>query len=236
MLSPKDVVEIIGPVPHPESSNGHELDQTTSRHGFWSRDRYSGAILYNFAAFVLPALYGTLSKLWIANIDTSLVVTVDSYTYIGVVAGLSQALILFQSVLGLLVSFIILGATKKFAASFVPVEFILGLQRRAGSGYDKCHEGARSAGRAVSYQYIVNILLVIPRFHVVSFVPSVNTQAGIRLGCEFAAAFSELGYFLFISMRLRRKNRPGEEDGPRLRSRPNVKALLILLRPGILPY
>jgi hypothetical protein len=35
--------------------------------------RYTGALLFNFAAFLLPALHGTLSKLWIANIDNSLV-------------------------------------------------------------------------------------------------------------------------------------------------------------------
>jgi hypothetical protein len=47
--------------------------------------RYQGAILFNFFAFLLPALYGTMSKLWIADIDASRVVTSDIYTYIGVV-------------------------------------------------------------------------------------------------------------------------------------------------------
>ena len=44
---------------------------------YWPRDRYAGALLFNFAAFILPALYGTLSKLWVANIDSSLVVTTE---------------------------------------------------------------------------------------------------------------------------------------------------------------
>ena len=52
----------------------------------WSKDRYAGSLLFNVAAFVLPALYATLSKLWVANIDASRVATTDSYTYIGVVA------------------------------------------------------------------------------------------------------------------------------------------------------
>jgi hypothetical protein len=87
-------------------------------------------LLFIVAAFILPALYGTLSKLWVANIDWSLVTT-DVYTYIGIVAevlneGLPRAvwviigdsasrpwtrrlrltytLILFQSVLGLIMS------------------------------------------------------------------------------------------------------------------------------------
>ena len=48
-----------------------------------SRDGYTRTSLFNIAAFILPALYGTLSKLWVANIDSSLVVTTDAYTYIG---------------------------------------------------------------------------------------------------------------------------------------------------------
>jgi hypothetical protein len=34
---------------------------------------------------MLPALYGTLSKLWVANIESSQVVTTDVYIYIGVI-------------------------------------------------------------------------------------------------------------------------------------------------------
>lgn len=78
-----------------------------------------------------------------------MVVTVDAYTYIGVVAevineglpravwlviadnasrssesrlGLSQTLIIFQAGMGLIVSLIILGAADDFAAAFVPIE------------------------------------------------------------------------------------------------------------------
>ncbi|OKO97560.1 hypothetical protein PENSUB_10354 [Penicillium subrubescens] len=48
--------------------------------------RYPGSLLLNLGAFFLPALYGTLSKLWVANIDSSQVVLTDVYTYIGIVA------------------------------------------------------------------------------------------------------------------------------------------------------
>jgi hypothetical protein len=51
-----------------------------------SRSSYTGTLLFNIGAFVLPALYGTLSKLWVANIDSSMVATTDAYTYIGVIA------------------------------------------------------------------------------------------------------------------------------------------------------
>ncbi|EMD00361.1 hypothetical protein BAUCODRAFT_161406 [Baudoinia panamericana UAMH 10762] len=113
----------------------------------WSRKRYFGTLLFNIAAFTLPALYATLSKLWVADIDASFVVTTDAYTYIGVVAevineglpraawniiadksnrsladrhGLSYTLILFQSALGLILSVCFLGAARQFADAFVP--------------------------------------------------------------------------------------------------------------------
>ena len=50
------------------------------------RQRYEGALAVNLVTFLLPALYGTLSKLWVARIDTTLVVTTDVYTYIGTFA------------------------------------------------------------------------------------------------------------------------------------------------------
>ncbi|KAH7036396.1 hypothetical protein B0J12DRAFT_713363 [Macrophomina phaseolina] len=108
---------------------------------------YPGALLFNLASFILPALYATLSKLWVANISTSLVATTDAYTYITVVAevineGLPRAswliignlaahtpsqrltlahtLILTQTSLGLLLSILILALASSFTAAFVP--------------------------------------------------------------------------------------------------------------------
>ncbi|KAF6785725.1 hypothetical protein CSOJ01_15549 [Colletotrichum sojae] len=113
------------------------------------RTTYTGALLFNLAAFILPALYATLSKLWIAELDASLVATTDAYTYIGVVAevineGLPRAawviigdkasrslaqrlqlthtLIAFQAVLGLVMSLAFLGGAQAFAKGFVPEE------------------------------------------------------------------------------------------------------------------
>jgi hypothetical protein len=42
-------------------------------------------LLFNIGAFMLPALYSTLVKLWVANIDSSLVIITDVYTYIGTI-------------------------------------------------------------------------------------------------------------------------------------------------------
>ncbi|KAK0925703.1 hypothetical protein LTR91_025855 [Friedmanniomyces endolithicus] len=114
-----------------------------------SRKRYLGSLIFNIAAFILPALYGTLSKLWVANIDSSLVVTTDAYTYIGVVVevlneglpraawnvigdktnrsladrhGLSYTLIAFQTVLGFIMSIAFIAAAQQFADAFVPAQ------------------------------------------------------------------------------------------------------------------
>lgn len=116
---------------------------------FWRRSGYGGTLLFNIAAFILPALYTTLSKYWVANIDSSMVVTTDAYTYIGVVAevlneglpraawniiadrsnrslaarhGLSYTLITFQTILGLIMSVAFVGAARQFANVFVPEE------------------------------------------------------------------------------------------------------------------
>jgi len=105
-------------------------------------------LLFNLGAFFLPALYATLSKLWVANIDSSQVVTTDVYTYIGVIVqvlndglprtawsiigdkstrttssriSLTYTLILFQITCGALLTIIFVASSQKLAAAFVPV-------------------------------------------------------------------------------------------------------------------
>jgi Na+-driven multidrug efflux pump len=104
-------------------------------------------LLFNICAFILPALYGTLSKLWVANIDPKQVVTTDVYTYIGVIVEvineglpraswliigdkatrslssrlrLSYTLITTQMILGTLLSLVFVGAASRLAGVFVP--------------------------------------------------------------------------------------------------------------------
>ncbi|KJA18959.1 hypothetical protein HYPSUDRAFT_190332 [Hypholoma sublateritium FD-334 SS-4] len=45
------------------------------------RASYHGALVLNLLTFLIPAVYSTLSKMWVANIDASLVSTTDAYTY-----------------------------------------------------------------------------------------------------------------------------------------------------------
>lgn len=135
---PQDPSNAVSPSwPATERDNEH----LSAKGAWWRRNRYFGALLFNLAAFILPALYSTLSKLWIANIDSSMVVTSDVYTYMGTVSevvneglpraawviigdkasrGLAQrlqlthTLILFQASLGLILSIaFVSGASRR---------------------------------------------------------------------------------------------------------------------------
>ncbi|KJZ75866.1 hypothetical protein HIM_04690 [Hirsutella minnesotensis 3608] len=137
------------PSPAAESRRRHRELDTDSAGSRWSRDRYPVALAFNLAAFLLPALYSTLAKLWVAKIDSSMVVTTDVYTYIGTIAevineglprvswaiigdkysrnrnnrlALAHTLIFAQTTLGLALSVALLGAAETFAKGFVPQE------------------------------------------------------------------------------------------------------------------
>ncbi|KAL8937298.1 MAG: hypothetical protein Q9216_004498 [Gyalolechia sp. 2 TL-2023] len=243
---------------------------------WWKRDRYTGALLFNVLAFILPALYATLSKLWVARIDTALVATTDSYTYIGTVAevlneGLPRAawviigdaslrswqarlrlahtLILFQSLIGLLMSLVFVGAAKAFADSFVPEgsreASITYVRLSAFVALSSAIETAvASATRALDkpdvplvisgIKFLVNIildLLIISTFHVGSHQPSVNTQAAIRLSCDLVAAISGIVYFLTATKFHSKPPAEGQQS-----TKPTLKALKVLLRPGIITF
>ncbi|KAJ5235460.1 uncharacterized protein N7469_004628 [Penicillium citrinum] len=55
------------------------MDADQSFHGF------IGSTIVNLLAFAPPAVYSTLSKLWVAKLSSSEVVTTDVYTYIGII-------------------------------------------------------------------------------------------------------------------------------------------------------
>jgi Na+-driven multidrug efflux pump len=286
MLPKGDNIDDIGPVAARPVRDGGEDDQIRPRRLVWSwhRDHFGGALLFNVAAFILPALYGTLAKLWVANIDRSLVVTTDVYTYIGVVAevlneglpraawviigdsasrswtqrlGLTHTLILFQSILGLIMSIGFLAGAVTFARGFVPIEVrdasLTYVRISAFSAFSSAIETAVAAAtRALdkpdvplvisSTKFAVNItldLLIISRFHVGSHQPTVNMQAGIQLTCNMTAALVGLGYFLWTTTTRPnpRRNYPTEEEETHAEpatTLPSLRALLVLLRPGLL--
>lgn len=132
---------------HQPSTNTEEHASAAAVAKPWTRSSDTGTLLINTLAFILPALYSTLSKFWVTNIDSSMVATTDAYTYIGVVAevlneglpraawniiadksnrtlagrhGLSYTLITSQSILGLIMSIAFVAAAPQFANAFVP--------------------------------------------------------------------------------------------------------------------
>ncbi|KAK4158256.1 hypothetical protein C8A00DRAFT_39449 [Chaetomidium leptoderma] len=283
-------------VPHEEEDGGavsrsasrsHETDRETSRDGKRPRSlrtHYPGALLFNIAAFTLPALVGTLSKLWVASIDSSLVATTDVYTYIGVIAevlneGLPRAawniigdkssrtlsqrlvlthtLILFQSVLGLIMSLGLLGGARTFARGFVPGDVLRDVSLTyvrisAFSALSSAVETAVAAAtRALdqpdvplvismvkSAANIVLEMLLISWFHVGSHQPSITMQAAIQLACNMTAAFVGLAYFLWTTSWKHHQGRKRHDDHDRdhgtTSTTPSLKALSVLLRPGLL--
>lgn len=155
---------------------------------------------------------------------------------------LANTLIAVQSLLGLVMSFIFLGAANSFAKAFVPVEIrhqsINYVRISSFSALTSAVESAVAAStRAMdmpdvplvlsSVKFIVNIvldLLLISTFHVGSHNPTVNLQAGIQLICSIVAASAGLIYFFVVQT----KSTPNGQ-----RTYPTLNALRVLLRPGI---
>ncbi|KAF2180315.1 hypothetical protein K469DRAFT_640154 [Zopfia rhizophila CBS 207.26] len=270
----------------PTDDQRHELPQLPWKKQLRSdlklsyrRKSYTGALLFNIGAFILPALYATLSKLWVANIDSSMVVTTDSYTYISVVAevlneGLPRAawliigdessrsfrsrlqlthtLILFQSILGFIMSIAFLAGASTFAKGFVPVEVrsasLTYVRLSAFSAFSSAIEYAvNTSTRALdkpdvpliisSIKLVINIILdliIISKFHVVGITPTVNMQAGVQLACSLTSAFAGLVYFIYTTS-ISPKS-PAHVDHVHDKTTPSVSALNVLLRPGLITF
>lgn len=69
---PKDDDDVTGQaVPDSrEHADDQHVDEPTVP-AAWSKKSYTGSPLFNVGAFILPALYGTLSKLWVVSLRLS---------------------------------------------------------------------------------------------------------------------------------------------------------------------
>jgi Na+-driven multidrug efflux pump len=204
-----------------------------------------------------------------------MVVTTDTYTYIGVVAevlneGLPRAayliigdksnrtyrerlqlthtLILFQSLLGFIMSLGFLGGASTFAKGFVPIEVrdvsVTYIRIAAFSTFTSAIEYAvNTSTRALdkpdvplvisSIKFAINIMLdliIISKFHVRGITPTVNMQAGIALACNLTSAFAGLAYFVYTTSFSRRSSI--HDDNSRGKIAPSVSALVTFAKPG----
>lgn len=163
---------------------------------------------------------------------------------------LTHTLILFQSILGLIMSIAFISAASTFAEGFVPVEVraasLTYIRISAFSALSSAIEVAVSTStRALdkpdvpliisSVKFAINILLdllIISRFHVGSLKPSVNMQAGIQLACNLSAAFVGLCYFIYTTSF--RDPAATEHYSIHEDTLPSLQALKVLARPGII--
>ncbi|XP_065557280.1 uncharacterized protein LOC136025308 [Artemia franciscana] len=124
------------------------MKKKKSKKAWYSRARFIGAIMFNTAAMMVPATYFTLSKAWVAHINTTDVAITDSYTYLGVIAkilneglpsvgyliigdvtiskekrfNLIHSLVCFQALAGLVMSLIFIFAASSLSSILIPGE------------------------------------------------------------------------------------------------------------------
>lgn len=114
-----------------------------------SSHSFTGSTIFNLLAFAPPAIYSTLSKLWVSKLSSSEVVTTDVYAYIGIIVevmndgiprsawlvigdkssrslhsrlNLAWTMIIVCAAQGLLMTVIFLATSTELAAAFVPAE------------------------------------------------------------------------------------------------------------------
>ncbi|KAL8949098.1 MAG: hypothetical protein Q9222_004769 [Ikaeria aurantiellina] len=271
-----------GPVPT-IPGNGPQRQDSLALRASWkrplsylSRKTFQGSILFNLLAFLLPALYATLDKFWIASIDPSQVVTTDVYTYIGVIVEvlndglpraawlvigdktnrtlssrlrLSYTLILLQTVLGAIMTVIFVASSSRLAAAFVPagvrdasiryvqISSVQALSSAIQVSVSNCTRALDNPDVPLliaSISVAINILLdllIISKFHVGSWTPTVIDQALIRMTCDITSALAGVVYFAYIARRLRRRRPSGEFATPDFKAF-SVKAIKILASPS----
>ncbi|TVY41588.1 hypothetical protein LSUB1_G002374 [Lachnellula subtilissima] len=149
-------------------------------------------------------------------------------------------------------SIVFVAASSTLAKGFVPVEVratsLAYVRIGAFSALSSALEVAVStATRALDQpdvplviscdKFAVNIildLLIVSRFHVESFTPTVNMQGAIQLACNMTASIAGLCYFLYTTRNgvLVPDSAHAPEDSHS--TRPSFRALRILARPEIL--
>ena len=144
---------------------------------------------------------------------------------------------------------IFIASASKLAAAFVPVSVrvasltyvrISSVQALSSS----IEVAVGSAMRALdhpdvpllisSLKFVINIvldLLVISRFHVGPWSPTVNTQALVRMACDLTAAMVGLLYFVYVAAKMQHADRG---SGPKPSW--SFEALKTLVRPGVYTF
>ena len=86
-----------------------------------------------------------------------------------------------------------------------------------------------------STSFLINIildLLIISRFHVGSWTPTIINQALIRLACDMSSALAGLVYFIYVATKMHRRSNE-HSDGQLI---PGIKAFKVLARPSFYTF
>ena len=156
---------------------------------------------------------------------------------------LAHTLIVFQAVLGLIMSVVFMASAESFAKTFVPSETreasITYVRISGFSALSSALETAVSSStRALdkpdvplvisSAKFVINIALdlaFISKVHAKAITPTVNTQAAIRLACDMSSAVAGLVYFVYT---MSFKHCRGLSE-----TKPTIGALKTLISPGL---
>ena len=88
-----------------------------------------------------------------------------------------------------------------------------------------------------STSVVINIvldLLIISKFHVGSWTPTINDQALIRLACDMSSALAGLVYFVSIATKMHRRSSEDSDERPRLGI--GIRAFKVLARPSVYTF
>ena len=145
---------------------------------------------------------------------------------------------------------IFIAASKQLAAAFVPAQV-----RDAPITYVRISSVSASSSamqvavsdctRALdnpdgplliySTSFVINILLdllIISKFHVSTWTPTVNDQALIRLACDMSSALAGLFYFIYIATKMYRRSSEASDE----QIRPGFRTFKVLARPSIYTF
>ena len=146
---------------------------------------------------------------------------------------------------------VFIGTSERLAGAFVPeqvrhssltyvrISSVLALSSTIETAVSSCTRALDHPDVPLvisSTKFLVNILLdmlVVSKFHVGSFSPTVNTQAIVRLVCDMTSSLCGLIYFIYIAHQMRRKT---ELEGSAASAAPTLLALKVLARPSIYTF
>lgn len=159
--------------------------------------------------------------------------------------GLSYTLVLLQAILGAILTIICIAASKQLTVAFIPAQVreisITYIRIASVSALSSAIQVAvTDCTRALDYPDVpliisstsvaINIvldLLIISKFHIGSWTPTIIYQALVRLACDLSSTLAGLLYFIYVAISLKRREDYHEHI------KPTIRALKVFARPSV---